>query len=53
VVDSRNRFVPDAEGRTFLVNAANATERPEIVLLIDALNLRHRSLRAGDERRTM
>lgn len=37
VVDSRNRYVPDADGRTFLVSAVDITERPDIVLLINAI----------------
>jgi hypothetical protein len=37
VVGWRNRFTPAADGRMFLVSSVDTTERPEIVLLINAL----------------
>lgn len=37
VVGWRNRFTPDADGRNVLVSSVETTERPEIVLLINAL----------------
>jgi hypothetical protein len=37
VVESRNRFAPDASGQKFLVSSVDTTDRPEIVLLINSL----------------
>ncbi|MGE0444037.1 MAG: hypothetical protein AB7P99_02315, partial [Vicinamibacterales bacterium] len=37
VVESRNHYVPAADGRRFLINAVDVTDQPEIVLLINAL----------------
>lgn len=37
VVGWNSWFTPDADGRTFLISSVETTERPEFVLLIDAL----------------